>query len=763
MAGEQEKSDLPGAFPQTPANEEQTFAVNPIPASEGAGNPVQLPAGEKVPEPSTINEKSVTSEVHDDPELKSGAEDSEKAFGVAPIPATGGIGNPVHLEPGEKVPKPSSLTGNTINSNVKLDKESYERSDTGAPMLPAPLSPQSEREAAGGASIFGLGPQTSNMIPESSMPMGKDMPADISNASMGPTISSVAPQSTTNELAGMQPLEASRSPPDVVTESQHEAHVDPEASANPEALQEKDAVESELQSKVPEAPATSESGVPSTQDKDVTGAAGGVAAASSAPAMVTESQQEAHVDPEASASPEAVKEKDEVESELQSKVPEAPATSESDPTTAQDKDLTGVAAASSAPAMVTESQQEAHIDPEASASPEAVKEKDAVESELQSKVPEAPATSESGTATKDSSNGYAAMASGGLAAAGTAALGTAFAMRNKATESTGKDPVSFLPQSVQDSINGMNKKVAHNEPVESAEPVAQKSVEEPAESDAAMPQQTAVGEPVAVPAEEADHARDVTEEVPEQVTTSQKEAHVDPEASASPTMVHEKNAMESELMSKVPETQATGEPAPTEAAALSATAPVATSSSLPLETASALASGTPSTLASGAPQLADPVSGVTPLSMDEKPVEGSKELNAPAGKPALPPTGEPALLPAPTEKPAELAAPPPDSRDVSPMSKVPTSGQTQPIITTGVESSKAPAESRAPALAAATAAAGKPVGTPRKPAGGDSSTPQKRQSFVDRIKGTPESSKSSGTEGSSKRRSFFGRIKDKLK
>ncbi|KAK4539663.1 hypothetical protein LTR36_010489, partial [Oleoguttula mirabilis] len=294
MAGEQERSPMVGAFPETPANEDQTFSINPIPASEGAGNPVELAAGEKVPEPSTINEKSLTSEVHDDPELKSGAEDSEKAFGVAPLPATGGIGNPVHLEPGEKVPEASSLTGNTINSNVKLDKDSYERSDTGAPVLPAPLSPQSEREAAGGASIFGLGPQTSNLIPESSLPMGKDMPADISKENLGPTISSVAPLSTTNELAGSQPLEPSRSPPAVVTESQHEAHFDPEASASPIALREKEEVENELQSKVPEAPATSEGAI-ATADKDVAGSA------DSPPAIVTESQHEAHFDPEASA------------------------------------------------------------------------------------------------------------------------------------------------------------------------------------------------------------------------------------------------------------------------------------------------------------------------------------------------------------------------------------------------------------------------------------------------------------------------------
>ncbi|KAK4539112.1 hypothetical protein LTR36_001467 [Oleoguttula mirabilis] len=387
-------------------------------------------------------------------------------------------------------------------------------------------------------------------------------------------------------------------------------------------------------------------------------------------------------------------------------------------------------------------------------------------------------------------------------------------MRSKVTESTGKDPVSVLPQSVQDSINGMNQKNVQDAPVES-EAVASKSLE-PTESDATMPQQTAVGEAVEVPAE-ADHARDITDHVPEQVLTSQKQAHVDPEASASPVMVHEKSAMESEfmskvpeseatgesaatdsvpqqvvtsqkeaqvdpeasaspvmvheksameseLMSKVPESEATGEPAPTASAALLSTAPLATSSAIPLESTSAAPfetrSAAPSALTSGAPQLGDPVSGVAPLSMDDQPVSGSKELNAPAGAPALPP------IPASAETAAAPLSPPQvsDSRDVSPMSKPMSGGstQTQPIVTTGVESSKAPVQSTPAAAAATTAAAGKPVGTPRKPAGGDAGTPQKRQSFVDRMKGTPDSHKSSGSDGS-KRRSFFGRIKDKLK
>ncbi|KAK3620099.1 hypothetical protein LTR56_022488 [Elasticomyces elasticus] len=49
------------------------------------------------------------------------------------------------------------------------------------------------------------------------------------------------------------------SPPAQVLKSQYEANVDPGASADPRAIQEKNEVENELHSKVPESPATSES------------------------------------------------------------------------------------------------------------------------------------------------------------------------------------------------------------------------------------------------------------------------------------------------------------------------------------------------------------------------------------------------------------------------------------------------------------------------------------------------------------------------
>ncbi|KAF2095647.1 hypothetical protein NA57DRAFT_79361 [Rhizodiscina lignyota] len=245
-AGETAKA--PGAFPETPALEgEQTFSVNPIPASEGTGNPVDLKPGEPVPPASEVTSNTVQSTVHDDPELKAQDEaktkEGEQTFSVNPIPASEGTGNPIDLKPGEAVPPASEVTSNTVNSTVKTDKESYEKSDA----YPASSQPV---ETAGG--MFGVPPVISTTIPESSLPMGKDAPS-AQNADPGVTIQSAAPESTTAALAAQVPLEKDKQKaqeeegvPEVVKESQAEAHVDPEASANPEAVEEKREVEEEL-------------------------------------------------------------------------------------------------------------------------------------------------------------------------------------------------------------------------------------------------------------------------------------------------------------------------------------------------------------------------------------------------------------------------------------------------------------------------------------------------------------------------------------
>lgn len=380
-------ADLPGAFPETPATEEQSFSVNPI-----AGTP--------------------------------------------------GIGNPFSVLPG----KPLPISTKSVNDNVTLDKASYDNAGSStAPQLPDVVTPERERVSKGG--MFGLDTTSGagTMIPESGIAMGAGAAALAGSSpfisSIGsssttaklagqvplesrgePFISSIGPTSTTADLAGQVPLESSRVP-EVVEKSQEAAHFSPEASANPEAVAEKSAVEKELQSKVPEAPATTgntisgkaagiAAGVTASATAAIAGAAAyvtssktgqdikstlpvsaqgklddlakssngaasngsassGIPIASTVPDTVQKSISKAHQSPEAAANPEAVQEKSAVESELLKKV---------------HSDGSTTAIAPAVPDTVQESIVKSHVAPEAAANPEAVEEKSAVESELLKKV-----------------------------------------------------------------------------------------------------------------------------------------------------------------------------------------------------------------------------------------------------------------------------------------------------------------------------------------------------------------------------------------
>lgn len=396
------QDSLPGAFPmtppaETPQSEAQTFNVAPIPATAGLGNPIKLAPGEPVPDASTLTDNTVHSTVKHDKEPESEA----STFGVAPIPATAGAGNPIHLAPGEAVPHPSTLTSNTVESTAKTDPVSYAKSDA-LPALPdLGLTPQAERDAKGG--MFGLPPVVGGVVPESSLPMGVDA---VTEKDTGVTIQSAAPTSTTAALAAEVPKEP-KSVPEIVSESRKEAGFPPEATSNPIAVLEKKEVEQELKEEVPEAPAAADNSYTSQISQNAGAAAATVAAGAAAgaglftaaaftakdkveqatglngsattgdvPAIVSESQKAAHTGPEAAANPEAVQEKSAVEQELLSEVPKTNATGDAAPAIA-------------VPAVVAESQNKAHASPEAAANSEAVAEKKAVESELLKEIPKA--------------------------------------------------------------------------------------------------------------------------------------------------------------------------------------------------------------------------------------------------------------------------------------------------------------------------------------------------------------------------------------
>lgn len=257
---------LPGTFPETPQQEPDSLSVNPLPATSGDANPITVPAGDKLPPSSDITASAIDSKVTTSKEdyEKAGQQEPD-AFSVNPIPASAGPGNPVDLPAGAPIPDAGLVTANSVQSTVTTSKEDYEKAGSSIPFIGGALAGVG---AAGlGAAALTSSGKKENLIPESSLPLG----ANAGNTlDAGPTISSAAPASTTADLAGKVPLEerkeativhgnreTTETVPEVVKESIAEAHTSPEATTSAEAVKEKSQVEQELLKKVPswEAPA----------------------------------------------------------------------------------------------------------------------------------------------------------------------------------------------------------------------------------------------------------------------------------------------------------------------------------------------------------------------------------------------------------------------------------------------------------------------------------------------------------------------------
>jgi hypothetical protein len=377
----------PGAFPETPANESEDFGVKPIPASEGIGNPVSLPAGEKVPDPSEINSNTVDSTVTTSKEgyeqdastafpvaaaaagvgTYAHEEKSEAdSFGVNPIPASSGISNPISVPAGEKIPEQSSFNPNTVESTATTSKEGYEKDASAALVAPAVVADATGVDAAAD-SAFSVPETSKNMIPESSLPMNGEV-KDTTDA--GPFVSSAAPNSTSSHLASTVLLEPKREArvideedeapsatltgpaptiPEMVKESYSEAHQSPEAATSAEAVSEKALVENELLGKVKSTDAAGEP-APSLAAEG-TSSAPVSSVASNVPAVVKDSISQAHQPAEAAAAQEVVNEKRDVESELLREVKPTDAAGEPAPTVAAATSETAPKATSEAAAL----------------------------------------------------------------------------------------------------------------------------------------------------------------------------------------------------------------------------------------------------------------------------------------------------------------------------------------------------------------------------------------------------------------------------
>ncbi|KAG8529586.1 uncharacterized protein KY384_006223 [Bacidia gigantensis] len=199
-------SDVPGGFPETPFHDAQEFSVNPIPASSGTGNPV-------------------------------------------------------NLKPGEKVPDSARFTTQDATKADTLDKESYEKAGSG-------ITSEGTGGTMGG--VFGVPPVGGNMIPESSLPMGAGAPSDtsagptIQSAGAGTSTAALAadvprePRGVAQVVDDNAGTPIAPAVPDVVQESIADSKTAPEAAGNTEAVKEKAAVESELLKDVKPSEATGE-------------------------------------------------------------------------------------------------------------------------------------------------------------------------------------------------------------------------------------------------------------------------------------------------------------------------------------------------------------------------------------------------------------------------------------------------------------------------------------------------------------------------
>ncbi|KAK8045056.1 hypothetical protein PG993_005080 [Apiospora rasikravindrae] len=193
------------------------------------------------------------------------------------------------------------------------------------------------------------------------------------------------------------------------------------------------------------------------------------------------------------------------------------------------------------PAVVKESQAKAHVDPEASAIPEEVKEKAHLEEELLEKVQEAPSTAEGtagqGTDKKEntvSAEEAAASVAAAATALGGAALAGAIAAKDVATEKASA-AATTAQASATEAATGLPDSVKEMLPESAQSAIATASDEQ------------------AVPKEQT--IQEVSPSVPVEVKHSIAESGESPEAAASTLAVAEKKVMEAELLREVEPTE----------------------------------------------------------------------------------------------------------------------------------------------------------------------------------------------------------------
>jgi hypothetical protein len=254
------------------------------------------------------------------------------------------------------------------------------------------------------------------------------------------------------------------------------------------------------------------------------------------------------------------------------------------------------------PEVVQESQQTAGFPPEASANPEALREKAALEEELESKVSKEPVTSEGvgGDAAGQRSLGEktTSLLSHVLPASVVQSIDDinkgstqgsmvpGFVKDTLGGGNKGITPSSMVPGFVKDTLGGGDKSTNQgsilpdfvkdtlgggSKGTQDSASEDNQGIERSASKDNQAIQGSASKDNQAIQgsASGGNHGIAIAPTVPDVVQESITESHQSPEAAASTNAVEEKKAVESELLDHVKPVEATGEPAPSASVALS--------------------------------------------------------------------------------------------------------------------------------------------------------------------------------------------------
>ena len=225
---DEDGSAPPGAFPDTPAQEATAFTTNPNQPSRDIGSDSnEAPTGSGAPadngastgngattdksadrqdpiNDSTIN-PLVTAPEEEMNRSGSVAKSGEKQYGINPIAASPGVGNPIPAAAGESIEQHKNTSSEAINANATTSKEDYEKAGSTAMPTGARVGQNEDSNNA----AFDVPDRTKDMIPESSLPMSGSgsVPGKAGNTDTGPFIQSAGADTSTAALAGQVPRE----------------------------------------------------------------------------------------------------------------------------------------------------------------------------------------------------------------------------------------------------------------------------------------------------------------------------------------------------------------------------------------------------------------------------------------------------------------------------------------------------------------------------------------------------------------------------